>query len=207
MKIAVLLAIVWTAACGATFNAGGVAPDVTASDLALSNDTVGADASDAATDAVSDVPQCPGKAPHECCKMLSAVSMICGPSGWECPADTYKPFNDPGCSNPCEQLCASGEVKDTATDVAKDLESPKDVAKPDVGLDTAPDAKPEVAAETVDDVASVGGQVGDLCGESGEPACAKSLVCCYPCGIPGCHNKCAVPCTGPGCNGGCPMLP
>lgn len=52
-----------------------------------------------------------------------------------------------------------------------------------------------------------GGQVGEQCGGPGEGPCAKSLVCCYPCGIPGCLNKCTVPCSGGPCMNGCPMLP
>ena len=37
--------------------------------------------------------------------------------------------------------------------------------------------------------------------------CADGLVCCYPCGIPGCQDRCMVPCTGSACSNGCPMLP
>ena len=52
------------------------------------------------------------------------------------------------------------------------------------------------------------GDVGDLCGQSGGD-CKPDLVCCYPCGIPGCQWQCAVPCDEDEqwCAGGCPMLP
>jgi len=40
------------------------------------------------------------------------------------------------------------------------------------------------------------------------PACRPDLVCCYPCGIPGCDNICLVPCSDSmGCVGGCPLAP
>lgn len=32
--------------------------------------------------------------------------------------------------------------------------------------------------------------------------CASGLLCCYPCGVPGCDNQCIVPVMG-----GCPLLP
>lgn len=44
------------------------------------------------------------------------------------------------------------------------------------------------------------------CGGDGD--CAVGEVCCYPCGTPGCENRCTAPCMdGPGCAGGCPLLP
>ncbi len=49
-----------------------------------------------------------------------------------------------------------------------------------------------------------GGGVGEggLCGgEAGD--CAAGLLCCYPCGIPGCANRCMPPDR----NGRCPLLP
>lgn len=68
-------------------------------------------------------------------------------------------------------------------------------------------AQPNDTATDSIDATMSGGQPGDLCGEPGEATCSTSLVCCYPCGIPGCHNKCAVPCSDSWCSGGCPMLP
>jgi len=52
------------------------------------------------------------------------------------------------------------------------------------------------------------GEVGDLCGPDGG-YCQPELVCCYPCGIPGCQWTCAAPCdeAEEWCAGGCPMLP
>ena len=52
------------------------------------------------------------------------------------------------------------------------------------------------------------GDVGDLCGQSGGD-CLPDLVCCYPCGIPGCAFKCQEPCEDNEvwCADGCPMLP
>lgn len=50
------------------------------------------------------------------------------------------------------------------------------------------------------------GDVGDPCGQNGGE-CKEGLVCCYPCGIPGCIFECSEPCdaTEPWCEGGCPM--
>jgi hypothetical protein len=40
-----------------------------------------------------------------------------------------------------------------------------------------------------------------LCGD-GIGDCAPGLLCCYPCGIPGCMNRCTEP-----MNGRCPLVP
>jgi hypothetical protein len=55
-------------------------------------------------------------------------------------------------------------------------------------------------------------KAGEVCGSSpvdldaGARPCEPGLVCCYPCGIPDCADRCTQPCTpGPGCQaGGCP---
>lgn len=89
------------------------------------------------------------------------------------------------------------------------------------GLDAAGDAVAAqdviAAVDAVSDSASVdvpvpvdvaGGQEGDPCGGDQQLTCAESLVCCYPCGIPGCQFKCTKPCkAGPGCMNGCMLLP
>lgn len=70
-------------------------------------------------------------------------------------------------------------------------------------------------AATTDAVDCDGGCAGEneACGTSevdldaGAAICAPGLVCCYPCGIEGCVNRCRVPCgePGPGCQeNGCP---
>lgn len=50
------------------------------------------------------------------------------------------------------------------------------------------------------------GDIGDPCGQDGGP-CKEGLVCCYPCGIPGCIFECSEPCDAdePWCEGGCPL--
>lgn len=47
---------------------------------------------------------------------------------------------------------------------------------------------------------------GDGCTPGGDP-CGAGLACCYPCGIPGCSNRCEPACkaTDPGCSNGCMM--
>jgi len=48
---------------------------------------------------------------------------------------------------------------------------------------------------------------GAVCESDAE--CAEGLLCCYPCGIAGCPNRCTVPCAAdePWCAGGCPLYP
>jgi hypothetical protein len=50
---------------------------------------------------------------------------------------------------------------------------------------------------------------GEECGADVEGECAPDLLCCYPCGIPGCHHVCTVPCdpNESWCAGGCPAYP
>lgn len=47
---------------------------------------------------------------------------------------------------------------------------------------------------------------GDGCTPGGDP-CGAGLACCYPCGIPGCTNRCEPACKDgqPGCSNGCWM--
>jgi hypothetical protein len=76
------------------------------------------------------------------------------------------------------------------------------------------DAAGPVDAASADAVDCDGGCAaeGEACGTSdvdldaGARTCAPGLVCCYPCGIPDCVDRCITPCTpGPGCQeGGCP---
>ena len=55
--------------------------------------------------------------------------------------------------------------------------------------------------------------VGEACGSSdvdldaGARMCGPGLVCCYPCGVANCVDRCTAPCSppGPGCqDNGCP---
>ena len=111
------------------------------------------------------------------------------------------PYFDP--PPECYAVCSAGQCQECLAGawalVYYDcVKSPSDAGTPDA------DAS---ATEIVDDVTTTGGQPGDLCDGSGQSTCATGLVCCYPCGIPGCQNKCAAPCSGPGCAGGCPIVP
>lgn len=47
-----------------------------------------------------------------------------------------------------------------------------------------------------------GGAAGDLCASNSE--CGSGLLCCYPCGIPGCMNRCMAPDP---MTGRCPLFP
>ena len=49
-------------------------------------------------------------------------------------------------------------------------------------------------------VSFVAGGLNSNCASTSE--CQLGLLCCYPCGIPGCHDACLAP-----VNGGCPLIP
>lgn len=49
-------------------------------------------------------------------------------------------------------------------------------------------------------VADAGGGPGTLC--ESNASCRSGLLCCYPCGIPGCRNQCMEPMSGR-----CPLIP
>ncbi len=71
-----------------------------------------------------------------------------------------------------------------------------------------PDAGPvdagraDVSVDVSADVSADGGglPLGAECGSGA--TCATGLLCCYPCGIPGCVNRCSTP-----MGGRCPLLP
>ena len=80
-------------------------------------------------------------------------------------------------------------------------------------IDAAPiDAAPIDAAQGFDGPDGDFAGPGEICGTSdvdldaGARTCAPGLICCYPCGIADCADRCTAPCTpGPGCQtGGCP---
>jgi hypothetical protein len=74
---------------------------------------------------------------------------------------------------------------------------------------------PDAALPVVDASDCDGGCAGlnEACGvspadlDAGALPCEAGLACCYPCGIPGCVDRCTTPCQppGPGCQeNGCP---
>ncbi len=71
-------------------------------------------------------------------------------------------------------------------------------------MGACPDAGPVDAgsADASVDVSTDGGglPLGAECGSGA--ACAEGLLCCYPCGIPGCVDRCSTP-----MGGRCPLLP
>ncbi len=86
---------------------------------------------------------------------------------------------------------------DAGTDSPSD--SPTDIAI-DARADTAADASVDAPIDTPADAG--GGVEGTLCTTSSE--CAPGLLCCYPCGIPGCMNRCTRPLPG---TMRCPLIP
>ena len=65
----------------------------------------------------------------------------------------------------------------------------------------APDTGVGDGSSHANDTGAGDGAVGTPCGVTSE--CASGLLCCYPCGIPGCHNQCTQVPQG----GQCPLLP
>jgi hypothetical protein len=107
---------------------------------------------------------------------------------------------------------------DTAADSPVDagIEGPVDMPRADAdgGGDAAAEVVSEAPADRGDGPGDAGGdadggtgQVGEECGDPGQPMCASGLVCCYPCGIAGCHNRCMAPCMQSPCAGACPLFP
>lgn len=77
--------------------------------------------------------------------------------------------------------------------------------RPYRAMGACPDAGPVDAGSadaSADVTASDGGglPLGAEC--TGGATCAAGLLCCYPCGIPGCVNRCSTP-----LGGRCPLLP
>ena len=89
--------------------------------------------------------------------------------------------------------------RDAARDGAVIDAAAGDAAGDGAGVDAA-DCDGGCAAENE----ACGGSAADL--DAGARPCGPGLVCCYPCGIPDCVDRCIMPCTpGPGCQeSGCP---
>ena len=119
-----------------------------------------------------------------------------------------------GSTNPAPDAAAQNDFI-----VAPDFSTLPDLSKPDLTL-ALPDlavavdlSVPDLTQATPDLTQAPDGgwaQIGDPCGPSAAGlACAPGLACCYPCGIPGCSNRCQTPCPAgsPGCFNGCPLVP
>jgi hypothetical protein len=88
-----------------------------------------------------------------------------------------------------------------------------DENNPVIDAPQPPDAAlPVVDADEVDCDGGCAG-LNEVCGvsaadlDAGALPCGTGLVCCYPCGIPDCVDRCTTPCSppGPGCQeNGCP---
>ncbi len=155
---------------------------------------------DASTDTVSDIDGdsagdaiiCAGGPPGDCCCSGDQLGdILCQGGKWTCSIGWFysgNQCNSVGCGGPCSLPCM--------TDAGASSASP-DTGEADAGGVDAPTDASDV----------VYGQVGAVCGQDGSPPCDPELVCCYPCGIPGCQNQCTVPCTGVECVGGCMAVP
>lgn len=117
----------------------------------------------------------------------------------ECPGWQVHKYPEAG-----TQLLCTDAADASSSDAAE-----ADVPTPDAAdtLDVAETAD-DVALDDAADGTDATGGVGAKCQDPSDPPCGSGLVCCYPCGIPGCTNKCMTPCAeGPGCTNGCPLLP
>jgi hypothetical protein len=86
-----------------------------------------------------------------------------------------------GCPSACPELAAAVCACNGGTCDAPAL-------RVDAGTDAGVDAGGLAAGQTC----------------AGDSACAAGLLCCYPCGIPGCTNRCGSPDPR---TGRCPLLP
>ncbi len=98
-----------------------------------------------------------------------------------------------------------GAADRAAVDVGRlsDTASPIDVADVIDAADVVDAADVPDAVDASDAGTDASGlAAGEPC--SGDAMCATGLLCCYPCGIPGCVNRCSAPFAG---TGRCPLLP
>lgn len=81
----------------------------------------------------------------------------------------------------------------------------RDTAPVDAAPDASPDGPPGCDGACAGEGAACGSSPADL--DAGALPCAPGLVCCYPCGIPDCVDRCTTPCDpgGGACQeNGCP---
>ena len=139
----------------------------------------------------------------------AALFALCLATLSGCPSITADDMNAPFDAAIVDR---SAPVPDSASpaDLASmpDLSRSLDLAQaPDLSTQSDLGSRPDLA--TAPDLAGNFAGAGDPCGQSANGrACAQGLVCCYPCGIPGCQYRCQTPCAaGPACINGCPLLP
>ena len=121
-------------------------------------------------------------------------------SAQDSPSDTAKPDVDSGDTGIADTGAGDTGNADTATaDTGNADTATADTGIADTGV--ADSAKTDTASSDTGSSDGGGLGLGAKCGASSE--CASGLLCCYPCGIPGCTNQCSLPAPG----GGCPLLP
>jgi hypothetical protein len=113
------------------------------------------------------------------CGRCNPSEITCTPDVRGCPL---------GCLSACPEL-------DTAVCACSGDTCGAPVLRADAGTDAGTDAGADAGAD------GGGLAAGQLCGSDGE--CATGLLCCYPCGIPGCMNRCGSPDPR---TGRCPLL-
>lgn len=143
--------------------------------------------------------RCLGRPPGAC---------TCGPSGWVCPDAGAECTGRP---SSCVTGTVGGQCGDVVTApmcVAGSWTCPSGsvfttqcacVGRPP-GAGCTCSATGWVCPDAGVDAAADGGAAGTLCASNDQ--CGAGLLCCYPCGIPGCMNRCMAP-----MGGRCPLIP
>jgi hypothetical protein len=149
--------------------------------------------------------RCLGRPPGPC---------TCGPTGWVCPDAAVDVPADLACTGrpaSCVSGTAGGQCGDVVTApmcVAGSWACPSGsvfitqcacVGRPP-GRDCTCGSAGWMCPDAGTDAATDGGTAGTLC--SRDTDCTGGLLCCYPCGIPGCMNRCTAP-----MGGRCPLIP
>jgi hypothetical protein len=156
------------------------------------------------------------------CSDIDGDGFVAGPDCNDEDATVY-----PGASEPCvcdaiDQDC-SGDPIDFPCDMAcpdadgdgwvqgADCDDNNATIHPGQMEDCACDATDQDCNGVIDDFACAMVcayvQLGGECPAKDGSACEPGLVCCYPCGVPGCTNQCMEPCYDSWCSGGCPLYP
>jgi hypothetical protein len=130
-----------------------------------------------------------------CIAFLASSFVILGCGGSD--GSDGAPTGDGGADVTLETGGDSG-ARDSAGDSTGDSATP-DTAIADTAV--ASDAGDARDATDADETREGGLPEGSDC--TSTPECASGLACCYPCGIPGCHDKCIKV----DADGKCPLFP
>jgi hypothetical protein len=136
--------------------------------------------------------------------LLAAFALACSAPDTTHDSGTVDARGDRPTGSDVAQLdstTADVPVADVPTVDTPQADSPRrDVPTPDVPVVDVPVVDVPVADVTLGDGGR--GGPGDLCTNMSD--CMRGLLCCYPCGIPDCMNRCMAPDPR---TGRCPLIP